>query len=39
LIANFIIVGLLLRISDRARRPDVTAPAVDEALTQVVRRP
>ena len=39
LIANFIIIGLLLRISDRARRPDVTGPSVDEALTQVVRRP
>lgn len=39
LIANFIIIGLLLRISDRARRPDVEAPSVDEALTQVVRRP
>ncbi|MFM8154640.1 MAG: FtsW/RodA/SpoVE family cell cycle protein [Actinomycetes bacterium] len=38
LIANFIIIGLLLRISDRARRPDVTGPSVDEALTQVVRR-
>ena len=39
LIANFIIIGLLLRISDRARRPDVDGPSVDEALTQVVRRP
>ena len=39
LIANFIIIGLLLRISDRARRPDVEGPSVDEALTQVVRRP
>ncbi len=38
LIANFLIVALLLRISDRARRPDVAAPAPDEALTQVVRR-
>jgi len=39
LIANFIIIGLLLRISDRARRPDMEGPSVDEALTQVVRRP
>ena len=33
-----IIVALLLRISDRARRPDVTTPSPDEAVTQVVRR-
>ena len=40
LIANWIIVALLLRISDRARRPqDLAAPAPDEALTQVVRIP
>jgi cell division protein FtsW (lipid II flippase) len=38
LIANWIIVALLLRISDRARRPDVTTPSPDEAVTQVVRR-
>lgn len=38
LIANFIIVALLLRISDRARRPEVVTAPVDEALTQVVRR-
>jgi cell division protein FtsW (lipid II flippase) len=38
LIANWIIVALLLRISDRARRPEVTAPSPDEAVTQVVRR-
>lgn len=38
LIANWIIVALLLRVSDRARRPqDLAAPAPDEALTQVVR--
>ena len=38
LIANFVIIALLLRISDRARRPEVVAPSPDEALTQVVRR-
>lgn len=38
LIANWIIIALLLRISDRARRPDVTAPSPDDAVTQVVRR-
>ena len=38
LVANWIIVALLLRISDRARRPEVVVPAADDALTQVVRR-
>ena len=38
LIANWIIVALLLRISDRARRPEIVAPSPDEAVTQVVRR-
>lgn len=38
LIANWIIIALLLRISDRARRPEDTAQSPDEALTQVVRR-
>jgi cell division protein FtsW (lipid II flippase) len=38
LIANWIIIALLLRISDRARRPEVTMPSPDEAVTQVVRR-
>ena len=39
LIANWIIVALLLRISDRARRPEAIVPSPDDALTQVVRRP
>jgi cell division protein FtsW (lipid II flippase) len=39
LVANWVIIAILLRISDRARRPAVTEPSVDEALTQVVRRP
>ena len=38
LIANWIIIALLLRISDRARRPETITPSPDEALTQVVRR-
>ena len=38
LIANWVIIALLLRISDRARRPAVVAPSPDEALTQVLRR-
>ena len=38
LVANWVIVALLIRISDRARRPDVYVPSVDEALTQVVRK-
>ena len=38
LIANWVIIALLLRISDRARRPDVSVASPDEALTQVVRR-
>lgn len=38
LIANWIIVAILLRISDRARRPEVIVPSPDEAVTQVVRR-
>jgi len=37
LIANWIIVALLLRMSDRARRPDAQVIAMDEAPTQVVR--
>ncbi len=38
LIANWIIIALLLRISDRARRPEDNAQSPDEAVTQVVRR-
>ena len=32
------LVALLLRISDRARRPEATVPSPDDAVTQVVRR-
>ena len=38
LIANWVIVALLLRISDRARRPEIITPSQDDALTQVVKR-
>ena len=38
LIANWILVALLLRISDRARRPEASTPSPDEAVTQVVRK-
>jgi hypothetical protein len=31
-------VALLLRISDRARRPEIYQIDADDALTQVVRR-
>jgi len=37
-IANWILIALLLRISDRARRPDSEVLSPDDALTQVVRR-
>jgi len=38
LVANWVIIALLIRISDQARRPDVFVPSVEEAFTQVVRR-
>jgi cell division protein FtsW (lipid II flippase) len=38
LVANWVIVALLLRISDRARRPEIYQIDADDALTQVVRR-
>lgn len=38
LVANWVIVALLLRISDRARRPEIHQIDADDALTQVVRR-
>ena len=38
LIANWIIVALLLRISDRARHPEAVIPTPDDAVTQVMRR-
>ena len=38
LVANWVIIAILMRISDRTRRPDPVAPSPDEALTQVVRK-
>ena len=38
LVANWVIIAILMRISDRNRRPDPVAPSPDEALTQVVRK-
>lgn len=37
LIANWIMIGLLLRVSDITRRPDPEVTSPDESLTQVVR--
>lgn len=41
LVMNWVLVGLLIRLSDAARRPAPTAPppTVDDAATQVVRLP
>ena len=39
LIVNWVIIALLLRISDRARRPEAIVVSQDDAVTQVVRRP
>ncbi len=39
LVANWVIVALLLRISDRTRRPETRVVAPDDAVTQVVRLP
>jgi len=38
LVANWVIIAILLRISDRSRRPAVVEQSVDEAMTQVIRR-
>lgn len=39
LLANWIIIGLLLRISDQVRRPDPVIVPPDDATTEVVRVP
>lgn len=38
LIANWVIIALILKISDRNRRPDTSPLAPDDAMTQVVPR-
>ncbi len=38
LIANWVILALLLRISDRSRRPDLSQVSPDDAMTQMVPR-
>jgi len=38
LVANWVILALLLRISDRSRRPDLSKVSPDDAMTQVVPR-
>ena len=37
LVCNWMMIALLLRISDRSRRPAVIAQSADEALTQMIR--
>lgn len=37
LVCNWMMIALLLRISDRNRRPAVVAQSADEALTQMIR--
>jgi cell division protein FtsW (lipid II flippase) len=37
LVANWVIVAILLRISDRSRRPAPITPSPDDAMTQIVR--
>ena len=38
LVANWIAIALLIRISDAARRPDLELPMLADAPTQVVQR-
>jgi len=38
LVANWMLVALLLRVSDGARRPAPPPPSADEAMTQVLQR-
>ena len=38
LVANWIAIALLIRISDAARRPDLELPMLADAPTQVVSR-
>lgn len=38
LVANWVIVAILLRISDRSRRPDPVTVSPDDAMTQVVKK-
>lgn len=39
LLANWIILGILLRVSDHVRRPDPILVRAEDATTEVVRRP